>query len=283
MSSEQASGPKDREEAYPLHALEYHWEEFEPHLGCYDTSERKVCELDLEDVRFRVSKQKTCVGYWDDDGRYVLCPRNAPVTRFSQCPDCSREVFLPDQECIFEPKCDGELCGIEFCSREHLLYIAFYDTRMKIGMSSSRRVEERLIEQGADAYSVIGKFSGRKRARTHEKKISERLGIPQAYRQELLLRNLSRPLDTHGILGRLEGLRMTLREAYGLSPEPLVWLRDYPIELPLAEVPRLEQSWGEHSGEYVGIKGKWVIFDDRGLKALNLSDFPGRFLARDVA
>ncbi len=283
MSPKREPARKDDEEGYPLHALEYHWDEFEPHLECYDTQEREGCELNLEDVRFKVSKRKACVGYWDDDGRYIPCPRNAPVTRFSQCPECSREVFLPDQECIFEPKCDGELCGIEFCSREHLLYVAFYDTRMKIGMSSSRRVRKRLTEQGADAYAVIGKFPGRKTARTYEKKISERLGIPQAYRQELLLRSLSRPLDMQGIRGRHEGLRITLGEAYSLRPEPLIWLRDYPIKLPLAEVPRLEQSWGEHSGEYVGIKGRWVIFDDHGLKALNLADFPGRFLASRVA
>jgi len=283
MSHEEGPGQEDPEELGPLHALEYHWDEFEPHLLCYDKSERELSELDIEDVRFRVSRSKRCVGYWDDKGEYFPCPKDAPVTRFSQCQECSGEFFLPDQECLFEPKCDGELCGLEFCSREHLLYVAFYDTRMKIGMSSTRRVEKRLIEQGADAYSIIGKFPGRRRARTAEKEISERLGIPQFYRQEILLRNLSRPLDIEGIKGRLEGLRITLGEAYGMAPEPIRWLKSYPIGLPLKGVPRLQSSSGEHTGKYVGIKGKWVIFYDRGLKALNLSDFPGRFIARRVA
>lgn len=283
MRSEHRTGSEGDEGAYPLHALEYHWDEFEPHLECYDTSEGEECELDLEELGFRVSKRKTCVGYWDDEGRYVSCPKDASVTKYSQCPDCSREVFLPDQDCLFEPKCNGEKCGLDFCSREHILYVAFYDTRMKIGMSSSRRVEKRLIEQGADAYSVIGKYKGRKTARDAEKELSRRLGIPQWYMQKDLLRNLTRPLDVEGIKGRLEGLRMTLGRSMNLTPEPLVLLRRYPIALPLPETPKLQDSHGEHSGEYVGIKGKWLIYRDRGLKALNLSDLPGRFVARRVA
>ncbi len=283
MRPEHGTGSEGDDGTFPLHALEYRWDEFEPHLECYDTSEGEECELDLEELGFRVSKGKTCVGYWDDDGRYVSCPKDAPVTKFSQCPDCSKEVFLPDQDCLFEPKCNGERCGLDFCSREHILYVAFYDTRMKIGMSSSRRVEKRLIEQGADAYSVIGKYKGRKTARDAEKELSRRLGIPQWYMQKDLLRNLSRPLDVEGIKGRLEGLRMTLGRSMNLTPGPLVLLRRYPIALPLPEVPKLQDSHGEHSGEYVGIKGKWLIYSDRGLKALNLSDLPGRFIVRRVA
>lgn len=268
---------------YTLHALEYHWDEFEPHLLCYDSSEAVECELDLMDVRFRVSRRKTCVGLWDNEGNYVPCPRSSSVTKYSQCPECSKEVFLPDQDCLFEPKCNGEKCGLDFCSREHVLYVAFYDTRMKIGMSSSRRVEKRLVEQGADAYSIIGVCQGRKTARDAEKEISKKLGIPQWYMQKDLLKNLSRPIDVEGIRGRLEGLRMTLGRSMNLNPEPLVWLRRYPIDLPLPETPELQQSPGEHSGEYVGVKGRWLIYNHNGLKALNLSDLPGRFLARPVA
>jgi hypothetical protein len=283
MSPQRGVDAEGDEERYPLHALEYYWEEFEPHLMCYDESERGAVELDLEEVGLKVTEQKRCVGYWDDDGRYVPCPKDALVTKYSQCPECSKEVFLPFQDCLFEPECNGEKCGLEFCSREHILYLAFYDTRMKIGMSSSRRVEKRLIEQGADAYSIIGKYQGRKSARDAEKDLSRRLGIPQWYYQQDLLRNLSRPVDLEGIKGRLEGLKMTLGRTKGLAPEPLRLLTDYPIKLPLSEVPKLQSSPGDHSGSFVGIKGKWLIYEDGGLRALNLSDMPGRFIARHVA
>jgi hypothetical protein len=270
-------------ESQTIHALEFHWQEFEPHLLCYDTSEHEECEFDLEDVDFSVSENKVCIGSWDDEGSYRPCPKQTPVTKFAQCQECSREFFIPDQECLFEPKCHGEKCDWEFCKREHMLYIAFYDTRMKVGMSSSRRIDKRLIEQGADAYSVIGKFPDRLEARETEKKISARLRIPQFYRQEVLLHNLTRPVDTMGIEGRLEGLRITLGEAFKLKPEPLKWLTRYPIDLPLRQVPRLEPSPGRHRGERVGIKGKWMVYESEGLKALNLSDLPARFLARHIA
>lgn len=283
MADDPGKGTSDDiEKRFPLHALEYHWDRFDPHLLCYDTQASMVSELDLDDVRFSVSDERVCTGRWEGD-EYIRCEKHVPVSRFSQCPDCAEESFIPHQECIFEPRCDGEECDIEFCKREHMLYIAFYDTRVKIGMSSSRRIEQRLIEQGADAYSIIGKFPTRKRAREAEKDISARLRIPQAHKQEVLLRNLSRPLDESGIEGRHRALSMTLGEAYGLRPEPIEWLEDYPIDLPLRETPELLRTAGSHKGERVGIKGRWLVFDSNGLKALNLADFPARFLARNVA
>jgi hypothetical protein len=280
---------EEQEDSFPLHVVDFHWEEFDPHMECYDSSEKDFCEIDLEDVGFSVSRKKVCIGQWKDGG-YLPCPDHALVTRFEQCAKCAGVSFIPDQECVFEPKCDGtnpkcnaEGRDMEFCRREHVLYLAFYDTRMKIGMSSTRRIDKRLIEQGADAYSIIGKFGSRLAARTKEKELSARLRIPQFYRQVTLLQNLSRPVDSKGVESRLEGIRETLRSPDGLDPEPLVWLDRYPIDLPLRQTPVLVESWGRHSGELVGMKGKWLVFDSNGLKALSLPDFPARFLARTVA
>ncbi len=269
-----------KEDEFSLHALDFSWEGFEPSLTIFDSKDHEVSEFDLDEVDFFTSKKKTCIGYFDGDN-YVPCPKNARVEKYAQCPDCSKEVFLPFQECVFEPRCDGEKCDIDFCRREHVLYIAFYDTRMKIGMSSTRRVERRLIEQGADAFAIIGKRPTRLQARTAEKEISARLGIPQSLRYESVLRSFARKIDGDGIAGRYEGLRITLGESYHMEPEPLRWLDEYPIELPLPHVPELQESCGKHKGKLVGIKGRWLIFESNGLKALNLSDFPARFLSRE--
>ena len=271
---------EETEDKFPLHVVDFHWDDFTPHMECYDLSSGQVSEFDLDDVRFSASKRKVCVGYWDDE-KYVRCPNQAMVTRFDQCSQCAGESFIPFQECIFEPKCDGEECDLEFCRREHVLYIAFYDTHRKIGMSSTRRVEKRLVEQGADAFSIIGKFGSRKKARKAEKDISARLKIPQFHRQQVLLDNLVRRVDSAGIQGRYEALSIILGEAYQLTPEPLRWLKDYPIDLPLREPPRLMQSWGRHAGDLVGMKGKWLIFESEGLKAISLPDLPARFLSRE--
>jgi hypothetical protein len=272
---------EDIEDRFPLHVVDFHWDDFTPHMECFDLRSRQVSEFDLDDVRFSASKRKVCVGSWDDDV-YKPCPNQTPVDRFDQCAQCAKESFIPKQECIFEPECDGEKCDIEFCKREHVLYIAFYDTRMKIGMSSTRRVEKRLVEQGADAFSIIGKFGSRKKAREAEKDISSRLKIPQSHRQQVLLDNFARSVDSAGIQGRHEALVITLGEAYHLTPEPLKWLLGYPIDLPLREPPKLLRSWGKHAGELVGMKGKWLVFEAAGLKAITLPDLPARFLSRDA-
>jgi len=272
---------EERQDKFPLHAIEFHWDRFKPHMECYDSRSNDTSELDLNEVRFSVSRKRTCVGYWDGE-KYLRCPTQAPVEKFSQCQACSGESFLPYQDCVFDPRCEGEKCDLDFCRREHVLYLAFYDTHTKIGMSSSRRVDKRLIEQGADAFSIIGSFPNRKRAREAEKEISAKLRIPQFHRQELLLKTLARNVDRQGIESRLEGLKTTLAESHNLHPEPLKYLDAYPIVLPLAHIPELVESWGRHKGALVGIKGRWLIFESSGLKALNLSDFPARHLAREL-
>ncbi len=265
---------------FPLHMLDFYWERFEPHMLCRDLRNDGIAEFDPRDVRFEVSRNKVCVGYFNDDGRHVPCPGRTPVSRFDQCPDCSSESFMPYQECIFEPRCDGETCDLEFCRREHVLYVAFFDTKMKIGMSSTRRVDRRLVEQGADAFSVIGAFPSRRKAREAEKGISTRLRLPQFHRQEELLKSLSKPVNVGGIESRHRALVLTLGEMYGLRPEPLKFLDGYPIELPLKQAPRLLYPWGRHSGAPIGIKGRWLIYESAGMKALDLSDLPARFVSR---
>jgi len=271
---------EEREGRFPLHVLEFYWDGFEPGLHCYDSAKDGVEEFDLEDVRFAVSKRKTCIGYFDGD-MYIKCPDNSPVTTFGQCEKCSGESFIPYQECVFDPKCDGELCDIAFCKRRHVLYLAFYDTHTKIGMSSTKRVEKRLVEQGADAFSIIGSWDTRKKAREAEKQLSAKLRIPQAFRQEFLLQNLSRPVDGKGIEARFEGLKRTMSEAHHLELEPLQWLDKYPIDLPLRKAPKLQDTWGMHRGDFVGIKGKWLIYESGDIKALSLSDLPARYVSRD--
>ena len=268
------------QDKFTLHALEFHWEGFSPHLVCFDAGGPGPTEFDLRDVKFSVSKKKTCIGRWDDDGRYVACPKGNTVSTFSQCSECAEESWIPHQECIFEPRCDGEECNLDFCKREHVLYLAFYDTRMKIGMSSSRRIDKRLIEQGADAYSIIGAWPSRKKAREAEKGFSEKLRIPQSHRQEDLLKSLSSRVNVPEIEKSFDRLRATLRETHHLDPEDLHWLESYPVDLPLKAAPKLVDSWGTHRGDFVGVKGRWLIFESDGLKALNLHDLPARFLAR---
>jgi hypothetical protein len=272
---------EEREKDFPLHVMDFRWDGFEPRLEYLDMPAGRMSEADLRDVRFWVSRRKRCVGYFDGDGLHNPCPYSAEVTRFRQCPSCAREVFIPDQECIFDPKCDGdsEACAHPFCRREHVLYLAFYDTYAKIGMSSSARVDRRLIEQGADAFSVFGSFPSRKKAREMEIAISDGLRIPQMFRQDVLLRNFSRRVDAAGIEERHRGLKDSLASMYGLSAGDLVWLDRYPIDLPLRAPPVLQPTHGRHRGASIGVKGRWLVYEKAGIRALNLADLPSRYMS----
>ena len=260
------------------HALEFGWDGFEPYLTCVVRGGTEVVDLDIGKLDLIVSESRECVGYFDGDS-YVPCPEGARVARFSQCEACAGESFLPFQECVFEPRCDGEMCDIEFCRREHVLYLAFYGTRAKIGMSSSRRIERRLVEQGADAFSIIGAFPTRRAARQAEKEMSTRLKVPQAYRQEAVLSGFSEAVDIEGIEAVHDALAAAIEARFGLSVEEIRWLDGYPIELPLSSPPRLRVTAGRHRGELLGFKGKWAIFDSGEICALNLSDVPSRFVS----
>ena len=264
------------EGSLPYHALGFDWHDFEPMLTCVDP-DGSVEEFRLERADYVISRRRRCVGRFEGD-RYHACPNDAEVTRFVQCADCAEESFIPYQECIFEPKCDGELCDTEFCKREHILYLAFYDTKAKIGMSSTRRVRTRLIEQGADAYALVGAYPTRRSARAAEKEISSVLRVPQAFRQDTLLKGLTRTLDVEGIEAKYASLSTALESRFGLRPETIEWLDDYPLQLPLDEAPQLVDTPGRHKGELLGLKGRWMIYRSSRLVALNMSDIPSRFL-----
>ena len=138
---------------------------------------RRIVEIDLSRLDMTVSELRSCVGRFEEE--YRPCPQVKIVRgSFDQCDSCA-ESWIPRQECVFEPKCEGELCDCHFCKRPHLVYAAFYGRKVKIGMTSGSRMAERAIEQGADAIVALVDCENRFRAREMEKDISRLLVLPQ--------------------------------------------------------------------------------------------------------
>ena len=269
------------EDMLSLHVLAFYWEGFEPRLDCHDPFNHEVVQVGFDPADFVVSGRKVCVGRFEGD-RYIECPGRTPGTTCSQCDECAGEAFIDDQECIFDPKCDGSKCDNEFCKRPHVLYLAFYGTMPKVGMSSTRRVERRLVEQGADAFAIIGTYPNRFRAREAEKAISAETGLPQWYKQQTILANFSRPLDVAGIEARYGELKQVLEAREGCSVESLRPISGYPLALPLPGVPQLQETPGMHRGRLLGVKGKWLLYVSHGLGALSMPDLVGRFVSRGL-
>ncbi len=258
------------------HILSYQWVDFKPVLTIYDGEQ--VLELDLSDVEridMQVGKERVCVGVMSDE-EYSPCPNHARLTgSWSQCPECARP-FIPDLSCVFEPKCDGSLCGgVEFCSRPHVVYLAMTGNLMKIGMTSEKRERQRLIEQGADAYAILRHEKNRLEARKEEKRLSASLGIKQAHSKRDILSQMKKKIDYDAMKYTFSGI---MKDVFppDSSPPDFHVLRDYPMELPLRRVPFLRPTPGRHSGRILGLKGRFMIYDAPGIYALDMGDLVGR-------
>jgi len=270
---------KDIQNNFRLHAIEYYWDDFEPKLIYFDLDDGQMKTLDIYNIDFSVSKKKICIGSFVDD-EYIPCPGNFPVSRFAQCAECG-ESLIPIQECLFEPKCEGDQCESPICKRDHAVYIAFFGDLPKVGMSMKSRVKNRLIEQGADAYFIAGYFPTRKSAREREKQIAEKLRITDRSKGKNVLESLRLLKKRSQIEDARAWISQSLRERFSMDPGELEFLDSYPLEEPLPEIPKLTESWGNHSGKFVGIKGKYLIYERERILALNLADLPSRFISRE--
>jgi hypothetical protein len=269
----------------PRHVLEFYWKGFEPRLVWRGREDSRETEEQVDRAEVSVGRARRCVGRFER-GRHVPCPNEVHVEGFSQCQACAGESYIWDQDCIFDPKCDGSSClsegsggaPSEFCRREHMLYLAFYQDRPKIGMSSSKRIRERLVEQGADAFAFIGTYPNRRAARLAEAEISQAAGVPQWYRQQEVLDMMSRPVERPAIEGAYARLESTLDGREGVEFGTLEFLAGYPLEQPLQSRPQLQATEGVHRGRFIGVKGKWLVYESRGLRALSMPDLVARYV-----
>ncbi len=261
-------------------AVSYDWSDFTPLLSVYDGSE--VRDIDLGKARhidIAVSKTMRCIGRFEGD-EYIPCPYDAVVDGpWRQCEECARPV-IPDRECIFEPKCDGSLCGVEFCSRPHVVYLAFAGNMVKVGMTSERRMRKRAVEQGADAYAVIYHARNRLDARNMEKEVSRAYGIRQAHTAREMLSRMRAVPDRNRI--KISFTRAVSAMEFLKDIPELEFLEGYPIELPLRRVPVLRPSALRHVGRVIGVKGRYLVYESSGIYAVDIRDLLGRTIKGNI-
>ena len=143
-------------------------------------------------------------------------------------------------------------------------------------MTRKARLRKRLIEQGADAYALLLTVEDRKKAREEEKRLSEKLNISQRISSKKKLKRMARKLDRKIVERKYRGVKNRIPVG------ELSFLDEYPIALPLRAKPRLRPVPGKHEGETEGLKGEFLIYENNGLQALNISDLVGRkMLIRD--
>jgi len=267
----------NRERSY--HVLSFHWDDFCPVLRLYDMENETVEDIRLEagmEFSLTAGERKFCVGKFGKEG-YTPCPEQREVSRFNQCQECAAE-FIPNLECIFEPKCDGELCDTRFCKKEHAVYLALFKDDVKVGMTGRERAMKRLIEQGADAYTILAVAPTRSNARALEQGISKRLRIPEFYGFQRFVKGLMNEVTAQSMEKIYDFYTMRVRKEFALQPGELRFLENYPMPSSVNGRVYVKNSDTGCAGRVVGVKGKCLVFRKDFYAAVNLSILPGRMV-----
>ncbi|HDD04907.1 MAG TPA: DUF2797 domain-containing protein [Candidatus Aenigmarchaeota archaeon] len=132
-----------------------------------------------------LSKERYCIGY-SVVGK--LIPHGIPLTKGHQCEECKkRDAFF------FCSMCDGRTCYNsrtfeEWCSQPFSVYLAYFGGKtVKVGVAAKRRLKERLWEQGAIAYRLVGEFEDGMKARRKESEMRKELPDKLTLSQKLKL------------------------------------------------------------------------------------------------
>jgi len=245
-------------------------------LNYYDREILEVFEWVPDSIDISVSGPRKCIGFYQYD-RYHPCIIQSAVEDHPQCLNCISQS-IPVVRCVFEPECRGHRCPGSICGMPHQVYIAFFNTRYKVGMTSQKRLAMRIIEQGADAYTYVATLPDRLSARTLERRISRSLGFRESYDPEETLRTLTERLRKKVIEEKYQLVARSLKNGFGLSCSELIFVDGYQLEMPLRSTPKLRNTEGMHRGRAAGIKGKFLIYENNGLFALRLDELLGNYI-----
>ena len=148
--------------------------------------------------------EKRCAGYYDLEKHcYMPCAKlNKISDKTVQCDEC-RELSS-FQYCL---GCHGMNClasgkALKFCNQEHVVYLALFGDRIKVGTAAFYRKEARVFEQGALTYMFIAKCPNGKIARLIEYKISQK-GLTLQVLSSFKIKNLVLLESKEDVLNKL--------------------------------------------------------------------------------
>jgi hypothetical protein len=170
-----------------MQIMKYKWQNFEPFLVVKD---KKLSQMPLlmKNIDITLGK-RICTGHFKD-GKHVACPESTETDYEHICNACRlNDDFY---QCI---QCDGATCvngkrRKECMANNYYIYLATFDDILKVGISFEHRINERLVEQGADFGAKIGYVKDGQNVRIIEQQISKKLGIVDRVRGEQKHKNL---------------------------------------------------------------------------------------------
>ena len=249
----------------------------EPFLFAKDENEIKRIPLLSNTFSLSVGR-RTCIGHFHD-GRHVSCPNRREIGGEWHCNECklNDDFFL----CM---KCTGEECinDKQRSSCEvnmYFVYLAAFNSLLKVGISYHFRLLERLIEQGADFAAKIAAVKDGKEVRRVEQEIKNYLNIQDKVAGDEKYRMLfgNPNLAVANIVQAISNLRNNGVSKYMVPPE-VYDLRSY---YRLNNVPYMPGKLHikdnmNLSGQCVAAKGNILVFKDSNFFSVNAHDLIGR-------
>ncbi|MBI3190926.1 DUF2797 domain-containing protein [archaeon] len=264
-----------------MQTIKYKWttnnSTLEPSLFFLDNGIRK---FDIMNKHISMSVgERRCIGHFSN-GKHVPCPDNRLLDSGYNCNECklNDDFFM----CM---KCDGSVCMNEklrnnCIENKFFVYLAAFDSVIKVGISQQFRLIERLIEQGADFGAKIAAVKDGKEVRVIEQEISSYLNIVDRLtgdqKHKLLFGNPNKSIQM--LVSSINSLKNNGVSKY-MVPTEIYDLRSY-YKLDSVSFEPRKIKMGDNvniQGDVVAAKGNIVILKtDSGFQSFNAHDLIGR-------
>lgn len=259
-----------------MQVIKFKWERKEPQIILQENGTFKKINLFSQDLSLKLG-EKLCIGYFKD-GRHYKCPYKNKTEFERSCSDCQRmDDFF---RCI---KCDGTSCinekkRNECVKNNYFIYLAAFNTLLKVGISHEQRFLERLVEQGADFGAKIASIKDGKSVRETEQEIKDYLHITDRIKgdekQEMLFANPNLSIiRLSSAINKLKGNGFPL-----VHPEIYDLRKYYRLENTPTKPKKLEiKTNTKITGRVVSAKGNILILRNKNkFYSLNAHGLIGR-------
>lgn len=228
-------------------------------------------------LNYKAGPRRRCIGRTESDHAWSDCARS-PLPNALYCDDCTgRNAAHAAQLHHSHHRDTGELSAE---MREHLdqpnnLYLAaFRDGSIKVGTSTTSRLETRLAEQGAWVARIVSRSTDGVMVRVLEDAVTEHFGLPQSISIKRKIDGQVQPRaddDIHRELDRwTTQVHRLIRDLDSAQLAPIderwAFVGRYDPPPPAAPYP-LKLSVGNHSIAILAACGRIVFFERPGDEA----------------
>jgi hypothetical protein len=250
-----------------MQVLKFSWDDKEP----FFITDGQPIQLFENEIHLKIGGKK-CIGY-RKNGNRVVCDN--PTDKYNwQCDECKNK----DQyfNCV---RCDGECINppqrVACMRNNYSLYLAGFGSLLKVGISVGFRLEQRLMEQGADFGVKVLDVRDGKEVRKLEKRVSNILGVSDRLTGEQKAEQLLG--DPNLCMKNInEALKKLNENGIVSEPEIIDMRRFYRLEnVTNPEFLEIKQGM-VLKGRCVSAKGNLLVLD--GDKVVNAHRMIGRFV-----